>query len=105
LRSKISVYQRKVVNLLTFVANTIILSRVAEQIMSDNILDNFETQIEALIERYERLKQENARLREKQVDLFTQSNAINEKHSLMIVGVKKMIERLKTIEREHGRES
>jgi len=73
--------------------------------MSDNILDNFETQIEALIERYERLKQENIRLREKQMDLFMQNDAVDEKHSLMIDGVKKMIERLKTIEREHDRKS
>jgi uncharacterized protein (TIGR02449 family) len=73
--------------------------------MSDNILDNFETQIEALIERYERLKQENIRLREKQIDLFAQNDSVNEKHSLMIDGVKKMIARLKTIERGNDRES
>ncbi len=75
------------------------------QIMNDNILDNFETQIEALIERYERLTQENIRLRKKQIDLFAQNDVVNKKHSFMIDGVKKMIERLKTIDREHGRES
>jgi len=71
--------------------------------MTDSILDNFETQIEALIERYERLKQENARLREKQANLFAQSNATNEKHSSIVDGIKKMVERLKTVEREDGR--
>lgn len=73
--------------------------------MSDGILDNFETQIEALIERYERLKQDNVRLREKQMDLFAQNNVVSEKYSLVIDGVKKMVERLKAIEKEHGRES
>jgi len=73
--------------------------------MGDNILDSFETQIGVLIERYERLKQENIRLREKQTNLFTQNDAVGEKHSLMIGGIKKMIKRLKTIEKEHGRES
>jgi uncharacterized protein (TIGR02449 family) len=72
--------------------------------MTDSILDNFETQIEALIERYERLKEENARLREKQANLFVQNNAIDEKHSLVIGGIKKMVERLKMVERENGSE-
>ncbi|MEE9572845.1 MAG: TIGR02449 family protein [Candidatus Neomarinimicrobiota bacterium] len=70
--------------------------------MTDSILDNFETQIEALIERYKRLIEENARLREKQANLFAQNNTTDEKHSLVIGGIKKMVERLKMVERENG---
>ncbi|MGD9153567.1 MAG: hypothetical protein PVG30_07940 [Gammaproteobacteria bacterium] len=72
--------------------------------MNDDILNSFETQIEALINRYEQLKQENARLREKQSNLFTQNSAIEKKHAMVIDGIQKMIERLKMVEGANGSE-
>jgi len=70
--------------------------------MNDNIFDNFEIQIEALINRYEQLKQENARLRDKQSSLFAQNNTVEKKHSMMVDGIKKMVARLKMVEGENG---
>ncbi|MGD9108928.1 MAG: hypothetical protein PVI75_07185 [Gammaproteobacteria bacterium] len=72
--------------------------------MNDDILNSFETQIEALINRYEQLKQENARLREKQANLFTQNSTIEKKHTMVIDGIQKMIERLKMVEGANGSE-
>ena len=72
--------------------------------MNDDILNSFETQIEALINRYEQLKQENARLREKQSNLFADNSTIEKKHAVMVDGIKKMIERLKMVEGVNGSE-
>lgn len=73
--------------------------------MSENILDHFEVQIDALIGQFARLKQENSRLRDKQSVLLSEYNAMQEKYTLMTDGVKKMLARLKTIERENESES
>lgn len=70
--------------------------------MSTDILDHFEMQIEVLIEQYERLKQENVRLRDKQAELITECNDTRDKHAIMVNGIEKMIERLKIVESENG---
>lgn len=72
--------------------------------MSDDILNSFETRIEALINRYEQLKQENTRLREKQANLFAENGTIEKKHTMVVDGIKKMIERLKMVEGANGSE-
>lgn len=72
--------------------------------MTDDILNSFETQIEALINRYEQLKQENARLREKQANLFAANSTIEKKHTMVVDGIKKMIERLKMVGDANGSE-
>ena len=70
--------------------------------MSDEILNNFENQINALVDRYEALKQDNVRLRNKQSDLMVENANINKKYSLVVDSIKKMVGRLKEVGNEDG---
>ena len=66
--------------------------------MSDSALNRLERQIDALLQEYDRQKQHNLHLRNKQEDLIVERNELREKLKLAVVGIKKIIQRVKAIE-------
>ena len=51
-----------------------------EIIMDNNLLDRFEKQIEALLQNFSRLKQDNKILRERQSQLLSERDSLKEKN-------------------------
>jgi uncharacterized protein (TIGR02449 family) len=68
--------------------------------MKGNILERFERQINTLLQNYERLKQDNVALREKQAVLSIERDEWHQKHQMIIDGIEKMIARLQEL--DHG---
>jgi uncharacterized protein (TIGR02449 family) len=70
--------------------------------METGVLDRFERQVTVLLQQYERLKKDNVKLREKQSVLLGEHDALNRNSQSLVDGIKKMIERLKKIEKENS---
>jgi uncharacterized protein (TIGR02449 family) len=65
---------------------------------NSNILDCFEEQIDALLQKYERYKQENKLLRDKHATLINENNALREKNSSAVGKIEAIVQKLKLIE-------
>ena len=69
--------------------------------MDDETLAKFERQIEALLQNYERIRQDNAVLREKQDQLVEECRVLGEKNQKAVSSIERTIDRLKTIETDN----
>jgi uncharacterized protein (TIGR02449 family) len=67
--------------------------------MDGAILDGFERRVDSLLKRYIQLKRENNLLREKQAKILLENQALGKKRDKITQGIKKMIQRLKEVER------
>lgn len=72
-------------------------------ITENNLIHHFEQQLDALIRYYKRLKENNATLRDKQEILLNEVNAYQQKLSRVSERIDLLIDKLKTVEVEHGR--
>lgn len=66
-----------------------------------SIIEKLERQIDALIQSHSRQKLENKLLREKQSQLVAERNSLVKKHSDAAEGIRKLLEKLKTLEQAY----
>lgn len=71
--------------------------------MDERVFSRLERQIEALLQEYERQKQHNFKLREKQEQILGERNALKVKLEVAVKKMKNLIQHLKSIEGEYGR--
>jgi len=64
-------------------------------------LDALERRIEGLIERYNRLKEENGLLRSKQANLLNENKELSSKLNAASSGIESIIEKLQRVEMEN----
>lgn len=69
--------------------------------MSEKLVDQFERQIDSLLKEFTRHKSDNIQLRDKQSSLLAEKEELTNKLELAITTMKKMVKRLKAIEREY----
>lgn len=67
--------------------------------MSTNVIDKLDRQIDAMLQTFGRQKLENKLLREKQAQLIAERDALQKKYVLATEGIKRLIEKLKLLER------
>jgi len=65
--------------------------------MDNNVLERFEQHIEALIDKYQAVKQDNVLLREKQSVLLEERDQLHNKQQEIAGSVEKLINRLRVI--------
>ncbi len=71
--------------------------------MDQKAFSRLERQIEALLQEYERQKQHNFKLREKQEQLISERSVLKAKLEVATKKIKDLIQHLKSIEREYER--
>ncbi|HCU04985.1 MAG: hypothetical protein A2X77_03925 [Gammaproteobacteria bacterium GWE2_42_36] len=67
--------------------------------MRHDVLGKLEQQVDALLQNHEKQKSENKLLREKQAKLLAERDRLLKKQTLAIQGIKKLIEKLKKVEK------
>ena len=71
--------------------------------MDNSILDRFERQLDALLQKYKQLKQDHSLLRAKQRTILGEYNLLQAKHKSAVDSIEKMVNRLETIKEEDVR--
>ena len=70
--------------------------------MENDIFERFEKQIDNLLKGFERLRHDNASLREKQTILVTERDTLKEKHQVVMASIEKIIMKLQEFESGNG---
>ena len=70
--------------------------------MENDIFERFEKQIDNLLKGFERLRHDNASLREKQTILVTERDTLKEKHHVVMESIEKIIMKLQEFESGNG---
>ncbi|OGT06477.1 MAG: hypothetical protein A2103_00785 [Gammaproteobacteria bacterium GWF2_41_13] len=67
--------------------------------MRHDVLEKLERQVDSLLQNHEKQKNENKLLREKQAKLLMERDRLLKKQALAIQSIKKLIEKLKKVEK------
>ena len=68
-------------------------------LMRHDVLEKLERQVDSLLQNHEKQKNENKLLREKQAKLLMERDRLLKKQALAIQSIKKLIEKLKKVEK------
>lgn len=69
--------------------------------MNERTIEQFERQIDSLLKEFGRHKSDNIQLRDKQASLLSESEDLKGRLNLAVSTIKKIVKRLKAIEREY----